>query len=92
MISGYSVPFTLMNPYLAGAIFVDYLVRERYPPIPQHPFVLSPDRMQALTGEGAPPHNPDVAGVQSGATLFALRPTSAGAESPGLKAIVDTHE
>jgi hypothetical protein len=46
--TGYAVPLTLLNPYLAGAILVDYLVRGRYPLIPEHPAVLAPEQLGAL--------------------------------------------
>ena len=90
--TGYAVPLALMNPYLAGAIFVDYLVRGRYPLIPHHPAVLGPEDMATLTGEEEFRQNPAGAGVQPGAALSGLRTNAAGAESPGLKAIVETHE
>lgn len=46
--TGYAVPLTLLNPYLTGAIFVDYLVRGRYPLIPKKPAVLAPDTLAEL--------------------------------------------
>lgn len=46
--TGYAIPLTLLNPYLAGAIFVDYLVRGRYPLVPHEPKVLAPDTLTAL--------------------------------------------
>jgi hypothetical protein len=38
----------LLNPYIAGGIFVDYLVRGRYPLIERNAPVLNPDELQAL--------------------------------------------
>ncbi len=49
----YAVPIAIVNPYLAGGMFVDYLVRGRYRLIPRHPEVLGPDDLSALT-EPAP--------------------------------------
>jgi hypothetical protein len=94
MISGYAVPLTLtlMNPNLAGAIFVDYLVRGRYPLIPEHPSTLAPERLAELTGGEQVVQNPAGAGVQSGSAISAVRQSSGSAASPGLKAIVDAHE
>ncbi len=48
MTTGYAVPLTLLNPYVAGAIFVDYLVRGRYPLVPKSLTVLAPDTLEAL--------------------------------------------
>lgn len=48
--TAYAVPLTLFNPYLAGGIFVDYLVRGRYHLVPKHPDIVSPDNLSPLTG------------------------------------------
>ncbi len=45
----YAIPIVLLNPYVAGGLFVDYLVRGRYHPIPEHPEVLGPDNLSLLT-------------------------------------------
>lgn len=90
--TGYAVPLTLMNPYLAGAIFVDYLIRGRYPLIPHYPAVLGPEDLASLTDEAKPRKNPAGVGVQSGPVISALQTGVSGVESPGLKAIVETHE
>lgn len=47
--TGYAIPLTLVNPYLAGGIFVDYVVRGRYHLIPKHPEIVGPDNLTALT-------------------------------------------
>ncbi|MGB8097252.1 MAG: hypothetical protein WCF17_08850 [Terracidiphilus sp.] len=90
--TGYAVPLTIMNPCLAGAIFVDYLVRGRYPLVPRHPDVLGPDRMAALTYGDVPRLNQDAGAIQSGAAVNPPRPGIAGADAPGMKAIMDEHE
>ena len=41
----YVVPIALVNPYIAGGLFLDYLVRERHQIIPDHPQLLSPDTL-----------------------------------------------
>jgi hypothetical protein len=48
MTTGYAVPLVLMNPYVAGGVFVDYLVRGRYPQVPGKPEVLTPETLSAL--------------------------------------------
>lgn len=55
--TGYAVPLVAMNPYLAGGIFVDYLVRGRFHLIPKHPELLGPTNIGALTSPGAPAQN-----------------------------------
>jgi hypothetical protein len=90
--TGYAVPLTIMNPYLAGAIFVDYLVRGRYPLIPKHPDVLGPEQMSALTQGDVPRQNPADAGIQPGVAMNPPRTGIAGADVPAMKAIVDEHE
>jgi hypothetical protein len=47
----YAVPIAIMNPYLAGGLFVDYLVRGRYHLVPKHPEVLGPNNLSALTAQ-----------------------------------------
>ena len=51
--TAYAVPLVAANPYLAGGLFVDYLVRGRYHLIPKHPEVLGPQNLVALTTEQA---------------------------------------
>jgi hypothetical protein len=45
----YAAPIALLNPYLAGCLFVDYTIRGRYRVIPKHPQVLTPETLTALT-------------------------------------------
>jgi len=63
--TGYAVPIVLLNPYLAGGIFLDYLVSGRYNSIPKHPTVLGPDDLAALTGPMRAAHNPPSTGEQA---------------------------
>jgi hypothetical protein len=59
----YAIPIAILNPYLAGGLFADYLVRGRYHLIPKHPEVLSPDTLSLLTAPPAPKDNSASAGV-----------------------------
>jgi hypothetical protein len=61
----YAIPITLLNPYLAGGLFVDYLVRGRYHIVPPDHEVLGPENMAALTGQPATPENPTIANANS---------------------------
>ncbi|MGC9157953.1 MAG: hypothetical protein ACP5FH_03095, partial [Terracidiphilus sp.] len=55
--TGYAVPLVLLSPYVAGGIFVDYLARGRYHILPQHPEIVEPDNLQALTAPFYPAQN-----------------------------------
>jgi hypothetical protein len=39
-----------LNPYVAGGLVADYLVRGRYSLVPRHPAVLGPDHLEPLIG------------------------------------------
>ncbi|WP_058186297.1 hypothetical protein [Terracidiphilus gabretensis] len=58
--TGYVIPIVLLNPYLAGGIFVDYLVRGRYPLIEGHPPALTPDQLSVLASFPKAPSAPAV--------------------------------
>jgi hypothetical protein len=53
----YAIPIAIINPYLAGGLFLDYLVRGRYRLIPKDPEVLGPDNLSALTSATVPKEN-----------------------------------
>jgi len=63
--TGYAVPLVMVNPYLAGGIFVDYLVRGRYHLIPKSRTLLGPDNLAALTSPAPPEQNPVSASLQA---------------------------
>jgi len=90
----YAVPIALANPYLAGGLFVDYLVRGRYHLIPKNPTILGPDNLSALTAPSPTQENSAIAGLQapgaqasgsssgamgSGPTAMGAMPTAASA-------------
>jgi hypothetical protein len=84
-----------MNPYLAGGLFVDYVVRGRYHLIPKNLLKLEPDELDALTSSGTGTENrlSVSAQVHSAAEAGdkAEIPSAATANS-GLKEVVATHE
>lgn len=86
----YAVPIALANPYLAGGLFVDYLVRGRYHLIPKRPEVLGPDNLSALTAPTPSPQNSASAGEQAPSAApdapAAAMPVDEGVNS-GLKGI-----
>lgn len=84
--TGYAVPLTILNPYVAGAIFMDYLVRGRYPLVPKRVDVLDPGDLSELST--AQPQVEPTADAE---------PHRAAAEnestkSPGLREPVGDHE
>ncbi len=62
--TAYAVPIALLNPYLAGGLFVDYMVRGRYHLLPKQPEVLNPEIPTSLTTHGGPAQNPNSANAQ----------------------------
>lgn len=56
--TGYAVPIVVLNPYLAGGLFVDYLVRGRAHLLPKDLPKLTPDRIASLTAPDQPEENP----------------------------------
>ena len=68
----YAIPITIVNPWLAGGLLVDYIVRGRYHIVPKHPEVAGPDSIAELTATGAANQNRPIAGTQ------ATRDVSAG--------------
>jgi hypothetical protein len=90
----YAVPIALANPYIAGALFVDYLVRGHFHPVPKHPLALEPDNLSALTAPAPAAQNPDGVGIQAPATAapaFAATRSSYTANS-GLKEMKNADE
>lgn len=83
MTTGYAVPLTLINPYVAGGIFVDYLVRGRYPLVPHHTVVLQPDSLITLTAREEVGQNPGGTNLRLGFgfTPESLLPSAIGASS-----------
>ena len=93
--TGYAVPLAILNPYLAGGLFVDYVVRGRYHLIPKDLERLSPESLSTLTYPVGPAENPLSASAQTrSAAVESGKPelSAVPAAEPGLKEIVATHE
>lgn len=84
--TGYAIPITLLNPYLAGGIFIDYVVRGRYPLVPHDPAVLGPHLLQTLTEDA-------IAQETSGKSNEVAPPGDSAAPgfSEGMKEMIETH-
>ena len=93
--TGYALPIALLNPYVAGGLFADYVMHGRYRLIPKNPEKLMPDDLAVLTVSGAEKENALTASeqVHSVAAAHAVVdvPAEAAADS-GLKEIVAAHE
>ncbi|MGO9639057.1 MAG: hypothetical protein ACLPSO_14115 [Terracidiphilus sp.] len=76
----YAIPIALLNPYLAGGLFVDYLVRGRYHPIPKHPQVLGPEDLSPLTMPATIQENAASTGVPTDRSTSVG--SSAGVQAP----------
>ncbi len=61
----YAVPIAMINPYLAGGIFADYLVHGRPRLVPRDVHVLSSDDLSGLTGAMPEPQTSRSAGIQA---------------------------
>jgi hypothetical protein len=95
--TAYAIPIAVFNPYLAGGLFVDYLVRGRYRLIPKNPEIVEPNNLAALTGSGGREQNPDSANssIQVQATRAAVNgfaETRASSVNSGLKEMTAAHE
>jgi hypothetical protein len=77
IVNGYVIPIVLLNPYVAGGLLADYLVRGRYNIIPKNPTMVDPEHLDALTqtmtpsltGTGWQQDNPSDSARAMGITL-----------------------
>jgi hypothetical protein len=86
--TAYAVPIAIVNPYLAGGLFVDYLVRGHYHLIPKKRQILGPDNLEALTAAPDDRDNPLSAGTQAARVAVTATPEqlpSAATPSSGLR-------
>lgn len=93
--TAYAVPITIVNPYLAGCLFADYILRSRYQLIPKDLEKLRPEDLSALTAPTVPAENP----LSASAQVHSAATTSGTAEFPSaaiahsaLKEVMATHE
>ncbi len=63
--TAYAIPIAILNPYVAGGVFVDYFVRGRFHLIPKNPQILGPDNLAALTSPAQADQNAESAGEQA---------------------------
>jgi hypothetical protein len=92
MTTGYAIPIAILNPYLAGGLFIDYLVRGRFPRAYQHCPVLEPSQLAKLNDRPQFQPVPASAGLQSRITATAATPTGNPVEASALKEAIGSHE
>jgi hypothetical protein len=88
----YAVPLAVLNPYLAGGLFVDYFVRGRYHLIPKKPQLLAPDNLSALTNSTSAAENLLDAGNQATSAAEGVSAASAAAANSRLSEMKFAHE
>ena len=93
--TGYAMPIAVLNPYVAGGLFVDYVMHGRYHLIPKNPAKLAPDDLAVLTLSGGGKENALTASEQvhsvAAASAVVYVPADA-AENSDLKETVAAHE
>jgi hypothetical protein len=93
--TAYALPIAVLNPYVAGGLFADYVMHGRYHLIPKNPEKLMPDDLAVLTVSGAGTENALTASEQvhsvAAADADPDAPSDATANS-GLKETVAAHE
>jgi len=93
--TAYALPIAVLNPYVAGGLFADYVMHGRYHLIPKNPEKLMPDDLAVLTVSGTGTENALTASEQvhsvAAADADPDAPSDATANS-GLKETVAAHE
>jgi hypothetical protein len=91
--TGYAIPIAILNPYLAGGLFVDYIVRGHYHLVPKHPEILGPRNLVALTSPDRREENPESAPIQAArAAGDELREVQVSSPPPSMQEIKGAHD
>lgn len=93
--TGYAVPIALLNPYLAGGLFADYVVHGRYRLVPKNPQKLAPDDLTQLTVSGISTENALNASEENhrvAAANASVVVSEAATANAGLKEATAAHE
>lgn len=93
--TGYAIPIAVLNPYLAGALLVDYLVRSHRHLVPEDAPVLGPADLAELANPSEPAPQLD----EASGSLQTSADTSGDAEwptavtrTPVVNAVLSNHE
>ena len=90
IMTGYAIPIAMVNPYLAGGIFIDYLIRGRYPRAYRHPAQLEPAEMAELTGNPQPRPTLATGTVLAAGSPASASPVGATPTQPTVSSIVNS--
>lgn len=92
--TAYAVPILILNPYLAGGIFIDYLARGRFKLVLRESELLQPGELSALTDPTVPDENPASAQVQASRAAVGDSDETRASQTvhPGLQGIGITNE
>jgi hypothetical protein len=93
--TGYALPIAVLNPYLAGALLVDYIARGHHHLVPKDAPVLSPENLALLTQPSEPEPAPAGASGSSSTMTVISNDTdwpSAPMTATPVKAILANHE
>lgn len=92
--TGYVIPIAILNPWVAGGLFVDFLAHRNANLIPKDHRVLAPDSLSVLTSPAEPAQDFVSASTQIHSTVTSgseeIPPTSR--DTTGMKEILATHE
>jgi hypothetical protein len=84
--NGYVIPIVVLNPYLAGGLLADYLLRGRYHLVPKDPTMLDPTHLDALGGSEPAGLTPSLTLIgpplENPATTFVTVETSLTGQGP----------
>lgn len=86
--NGYVIPIVVLNPYVAGGILADYLLRGRYHLIPKDAGTVDALHLQALTGPDVPALTPASPHPENPAMSIRLVPTGEGSSAAVTPALV----
>jgi hypothetical protein len=92
MTTAYAIPIAVFNPYLAAGLFLDYMVRGRFPRAYQHCPMLEPSQLAELNGPPQFQPAPAPVTLQSRVTATAAQPAAASVDSSALKETIGSHE
>lgn len=85
--SGYAIPIAILNPYLAGGLFADFVSRGHFQVIPSERRLITPETFASMTSPGAGESTLESAGAQApgAATGDAEKANESPSTSSGLE-------
>jgi hypothetical protein len=90
--NGYVVPIVVLNPYVAGGMFADYLLRGRYHLIPKNPIAIDPEHLEALTQPATLTLTQSASHLENSSTSRPLGTVTSAAQLPAPLNQLPAHE